>query len=261
MFRYRYFKYIFLGLLVIVVSPAVAQKYCKWGKSDNDHLLKTNLLNLPFKSFNLEYERSFRPNISLGIGLAFTPNRDLPFKSSITKNIENENGKRSIEEAQFNQFSITPQMRFYFGDRDVFTRFYASPYIKYSHYRTNTTLYYQYSMEGSDERIEVSIPISGNINTLSAGIAIGLQFQLLKSLYLDWKIIGNHYGFAFGKGSGKSNHPLSGDLQEDIKKSLQKLDDLPLYAFPHSVDANSVTVKPQGLNIGVTSAISIGYRF
>ncbi len=261
MFRHLLFKSIFLGILVIGVSPAVAQKYCKWGQKGTDHLLKTNLLNLPFKSFNLEYERSFRPNISLGINISFTPNRDLPFKNSLTKSIEDEDPKRSLEELRFSQFSIVPQMRFYFGDRDVFTRFYASPYLKYTRYNTNTTLYYQYEFMDSDIIERASIPISGNLNTLSAGVAVGLQFQLLESLYLDWKIIGSHYGIVFGKGSGTSNVPLTEEIQQDIKKSLQKLDDIPIYSFAHTVDETSVTIKPKGLNIGITSAISVGYRF
>lgn len=263
MFRNWHFKPFFLGILVIWGLQATGQKYCKWGERGTDHLLKTNLINFAFKSFNLEYERSFKTNISLGVNVSFTPSRDLPFKSSLTKNITDENSKKSVEEARLNQFSIVPQMRFYFGDRDVFTRFYASPYIKYTRYQTNTTLYYkQEALVGGTLASEsISIPISGNLNTLSAGLAVGLQFQLLKSIYLDWKIMGNHYGIVFGKGTGKSNYPLTEDIQQDIKKSLEKLDDIPIYSFAHTVDQTGVTVRPKGLNIGITSALSVGYRF
>lgn len=244
-----------------MVSPALAQTYCKWGDQGSEHLLKTNLLNLPLKTFNIEYERSFRSNISIGVDLSFTPTRGLPFSNEITKKMTNENAKKSIERTQFNQFSIIPQARFYFGDRDVFTRFYTSPYIKYSRYQTNTTLFYEYKSTTNTTPIPVEVPLSGSINTISAGIAVGLQFQVLKSLYLDWKIIGTHYGFAFGKGSGESSLPLSPELQDNIKSSLQKLDDLPFYSFPNTVTENSIDLNPKGANIGVTSAISIGYRF
>ncbi len=247
--------------MVIGVSPAVAQKYCKWGQKGTDNLLKTNLLNFPLKTFNIDYERSFRPNISLGINVAFTPDRDLPFKKTLIKNIEEENPKRSLEELRFNQLSIIPQMRFHFGDRDVFTRFYASPYIKYSRYQLNTTLYYRNDLAASNGIESIAVPLSGNLNTLSAGLAVGLQFHLLESLYLDWKIMGNHYGFIFGKGSGESNVPLTEDIQQNIKQSLENLNNIPIYSFSHKVDQSSVTVKPKGLNIGITSAVSIGYRF
>lgn len=246
-----------------MVSPALAQKYCKWGDKGDDHLLKTNLLNLPLKTFNIEYERSFRPNISIGVDISFTPTRELPFESAITDKITNENAKKSVEETRFSQFSIIPQARFYFGDRDVFTRFYTSPYIKYSRYRASSTLFYNSSFVNTANTtpVPIEVPISGNINTLSAGIAVGLQFQILKSLYIDWKIIGTHYGFTFGKGAGESNAPLTNQMQEDIRKSLQKLDDIPFYSFPHTVTENSVEIKPKGANIGITSAVSIGYRF
>ena len=263
MFPYRYLKFCFLGLLISMVSPTLAQKYCKWGDKGTDHLLKTNLLNLPLKTFNLEYERSFRPNISIGEDVSFTPKRDVPFKGSIIDKITNENAKKSVEETRFNQFSIIPQARFYFGDRDVFTRFYTSPYIKYSRYQTSSTLFYNSNVvnTANSTLIPIEVPISGNINTLSAGIAVGLQFQILKSLYLDWKIIGTHYGFLFGKGSGTSTQALSENLQEEIRKSLQKLDDLPFYSFPHTVTQDRVELKPKGANVGFTSAISVGYRF
>lgn len=261
MFPYRYLKFCFLGLLISMVSPALAQNYCKWGDKGSDHLLKTNLLNLSLKTFNLEYERSFRPNISIGVDVSFTPTRNLPFKASIIDKITNENAKKSVEETRFSQFSIIPQARFYFGDRDVFTRFYTSPYIKYSRYQTQTALFYNYTNTTNTTPIPVEVPIKGNINTLSAGIAVGLQFQILRSLYLDWKIIGTHYGFVFGKGSGTSTQPLTPELQQEIRESLQKLDDLPFYSFPYTVTENSVELKPKGANIGITSAISIGYRF
>lgn len=244
-----------------MVSPALGQQYCRWGDKNSEHLIKTNLLNLPLKTFNLEYERSFRPNISIGIDISFTPTRTLPFKNSIVDKITNENAKKSVDRARFNQFTIMPQARFYFGDRDVFTRFYASPYIKYSRYHANTDLFYNYQDATTATIVPVEIPISGNLNTWSAGIAVGLQFQVLKSLYLDWKIIGTHYGFAFGKGAGKSSLPLTQPLQDNIKESLEELDDIPIYSFSHTVTGNSVEIKPKGLNIGITSAISIGYRF
>lgn len=246
-----------------MVSPALAQKYCNWDTKGTEHLIKTNLLNIPLKTFSLEYERILRPNISLGIDISFTPNRNLPLKSKITENITNENAIKSVEEARFNQLSVIPQARFYFGERDVFTRFYALPYIKYSRYQANTNLHYDYVDNTGSPVSQVIIPISGNMNTLSAGIAVGLQFHIIKSIYLDWKIIGTHYGFAFGEGSGKSTGPLplSQDLQDNIKESLQKLDDLPFYSFPYTVTDNTVELKPKGLNLGITSAVSIGYRF
>lgn len=261
MFESCILKTCILGFLITVVSPALAQKYCKWGYQKKDHLLKTNLLNLPLKTVNVEYERSYRPNISIGVDVSYTPSRNLPFKNNITTKIKNENAKKSVEEARFNQFSIIPQARFYFGDQDVFTRFYTSPYIKYSRYHTETNLYYDYRDNAGNLASQVVIPVSGNVNTLSAGVAIGLQFEIIKSFYLDWKIIGTHYGFAFGKGGGKSDRPLTPELQDNIKSSLQKLDDLPFYSFSHTVTDNSVELRPKGINLGITSAISIGYRF
>lgn len=260
--KYNLIRIILLTAYVFVAFGSHAQLHCDWYRKDKPHhLLKTNLLGLATGTYNLEYERSFRPNTSLGINVSYTPTRHLPFRDRITQNMENPNAVETVKNATFNHFSITPQARFYFGDRALFTRFYVSPYLKYSNYNGDFTFHYQYVDETGITVATTHVPIDLTIQTVSAGIAFGLQFNLFRALYLDWKILGTHYGILLGSGNGRSSAPLTADIQQTIKNDIESINDFPTYSSESHVTANDVSLSAKGLNIGLTTAISLGYRF
>lgn len=121
-------------------------------------------------------------------------------------------------------------------------------------------LNYDY-IDNTNNLSDIVVPIKGPINTISAGYGIGLQYNIFKAFYLDWQIVGNHYGYAFGKVSGTASQPLSQNIQDDISRILQQLDDIPVYKFDYHVDERIVEVRPNGPIFGVTMGLSIGYRF
>ncbi|MBE8720227.1 DUF3575 domain-containing protein [Sphingobacterium pedocola] len=255
-------KAIAILIFTFMVFDSYAQLYCYGENVHAPQLIKTNLLTLPFKTFQLQYERSIKPKTSLGLSFSFTPNRSLPFQDLYIDRITDDNSRKTVEEAQFNRFSIQPEIRFYFGNSSTFTKFYIAPYLKYARYTSSFRLNYDYVDNNIDNTVStVEVPIKGPINTLSAGYGIGLQYNIFKDFYLDWQIIGNHYGYAFGKISGTSSQPLSQDIQDDISKTLQRLDDIPVYKLDYHVDDRVVEVKPNGPIIGFTMGLSIGYRF
>lgn len=252
-----------IGICSFMTLDGHAQLRCDWG-NQTDQILKVNLLNFPFKTFNLEYERLLKPRTSWGINAIFTPERDLPFKKQLTKNIEDENGLKTLNDLRLNHFSVIPFIKFYFGDQREFTKFYVSPYIKYTRYTSTFDLHYQYlaiSNDSEQEIIDVEVPLEAKINSLSVGAAIGFQFNVYRNIYLDWKIIGNHYGVLFGNGSGHSSLPLTPEMQEDMKQSIESVNDFPLYKLAPTVTATDLEVKAKGINIGVTSSLSIGFKF
>lgn len=255
-------RIILLIAYVFMAFDSHAQLHCDWYQKDKpQHLLKTNLLGLATGTYNLEYERSFRPNISLGINVSYTPTRHLPFRDRITQSMENPNNIETWQNATFNHFSIAPQARFYFGDRALFTRFYASPYLRYANYKGNFTLHYQYTDETGTSVATTNVPVDLSLQTVSAGIAFGLQFNLFSALYLDWKILGTHYGILRGSGNGRSSAPLTADIQQTIKNNIENINDFPTYSSESHVTANDVSFSAKGLSAGLTTAISLGYRF
>jgi len=259
----NYLSICLISICSFISIESHAQLRCDW-RNKTDQLLKVNLLNFPLKTFNLEYERLLKPQASWGINAVFTPERDLPFKKKIIENIEDENGIKTLNDLRLNQFSIIPFMKFYFGNNKPFTKFYVSPYIKYTRYTSSLDLYYQYldiSNPLEQKIVDVEIPLKATINSLSLGAAIGFQFNVFKNLYIDWKIIGNHYGILFGDGSGHSTSPLTPEMQEDIKQDIESINDFPLYKFTPTVTATDLEVKAKGANIGVTSSLSIGFKF
>ncbi|TJZ61334.1 DUF3575 domain-containing protein [Sphingobacterium olei] len=261
MIKQKFVKTIAVLIFTFMVFDSYGQLYCYGENADAPQLIKTNLLTLPFKTFQLQYERSIKPKTSIGLSFSFTPNRNLPFQDLYIDRIEDENGRKTIEEAQYNRFSIQPEIRFYFGNNNTFTKFYFAPYLKYSRYTSSFRLNYDYINTIDNTLSAVEIPIKGPINTISAGYGIGLQYHIVKDFYLDWQIIGNHFGYAFGKVSGTSSQPLSQDIQNDISRTLQQLDKIPVYKFDYHVDERIVEVKPNGPIVGLTMGLSIGYRF
>lgn len=261
MIKQTFLKTIAVSIFTFMVFDSYGQLYCYGENVDAPQLIKTNLLTLPFKTFQLQYERSIKPKTSIGLSFSFTPNRDLPFKDLYIDRIEDEDAKKTVEEAQYNRFSIQPEIRFYFGNNSTFTRFYVAPYLKYSRYTSSFRLNYSYVNAVDNILSEVDVPIKGPINAISAGYGIGLQFNIVKDFYLDWQIIGNHFGYAFGKGTGTSSQPLSQNVQDDIRESLQQLNDTPVYKFDYHVDERMMEIKPSGPILGLTMGLSIGYRF
>ncbi|WP_140937550.1 DUF3575 domain-containing protein [Sphingobacterium lumbrici] len=260
MIKQKFVKTTAVLIFIFMVFDSYGQLYCYGENVYAPQLIKTNFLTLPFKTFQLQYERSVKPKTSIGLSFSFTPNRSLPFQDLYIDRIEDENGRKTLEEAKVNRFSIQPEVRFYFGNNNTFTKFYFAPYLKYSRYMPSFQLNYDY-IDNTNNLSDIVVPIKGPINTISAGYGIGLQYNIFKAFYLDWQIVGNHYGYAFGKVSGTASQPLSQNIQDDISRTLQQLDDIPVYKFDYHVDERIVEVRPNGPIFGLTMGLSIGYRF
>lgn len=286
-----------------------SQLQCDWTQRNSNQLLKTNLLNLPLKSFNLEYERGITSITTWGISSSYTHNRDLPLKDFIIKKTTDENAKKSIDELRGRNISVTPYMRFYFGDKKTFTKFYFSPYLRYANYAGNFPLYNKEQDDNTlagelanltdpDEISEfitintalsiaqyienynidpelmnrisydiytgtysVKIPMKANFNTLSLGYAFGFQFNVLKNIFVDWKIIGNHYGIILGNGKNADKYNMSASFKGNIGESVESLNTTPLYKFNHNITNESVEIDMKGLNVGLSTSVSVGFKF
>lgn len=248
-------------VLIAYCVQAQWNQNCSWDRRNKtEHLIKTNLLTLPLKTFNLEYERAFSERVTFGVSVNYMPRRDYLFKNRILEEVDERLDKRTIEEGRMNLFSFVPQARFYFGDRETFTRFYFAPYLKFSRYNTDLTLHYQ-GIQPDNSIHPIDIPVNGKINTYSIGYSFGLQFNVYRSLFLDWKIIGNHYGVARGKAFGYSEYPIPLETQTAIRNDVGKLENIPLYSFDHHIDDHIVEVKPKGIIVGFVTGLSVGYKF
>lgn len=259
----RFFKVLFSVLLTIVPYFLFAQNYCyTFGNQYAPQIIKTNLLALPFNSFNLEYERLWKPNISFGLGTTFTPKSGLPLKGLYRDYIDNETGRENLENVRYRHLSIKPSMRFYFGDQPTFTKLYTTVYLKYSRYSPDFSSHYRVNDSSTGDTYPLEINYAGAINSISLGYGVGLQFNVYDRFYLDWKIVGSHIGYAFGEVTGSPSTgfiPLS--VQDNINETITKMEDFPIYRFSGEVNDTQAKFRSNGPIVGITMGLSIGYRF
>lgn len=233
----------FIAASVLSIS-GFAQQAAKSDASDEGkNLVKINLPSLAMKTVHVQYERAIGGKTSVGIGLRMMPKGTLPFGSSL-KDIDDQLG--SLE---MGNFAITPEIKFYMG-KGVFKGFYIAPFLKYANY--NVSIDYEYGDNGE------AIPLSGKLDTYTAGVLFGAQWRLAKKFYLDWSIFGPQYGISRGSLAGTKT--LTAKEQSDLKEQLDDID-LPVGNVSSTVNANGATVDLKGPWAGIRANIGIGYRF
>ncbi len=224
------------------------------------NMIKVNVTSLALKNFSLQYERAIARKISVGLGVRYMPEGSLPFKS-IAKDYLKTDGldddiTKQIDNFRLGNFALTPEMRFYMG-KEVFRGFYIAPFARYATFNVN----FPFILKGTDTNNQPTserIDLIGNLNTIAGGILFGAQWKLGKQIYLDWSIMGPHYGKATGIITGKKN--LTQEEQDELRSQLANLD-IPFVKFESKVDANGAEVKVDGPWAGIRAGISIGFRF
>lgn len=218
---------------------------------EKTNLVKLNLFPLTAGNLSIEYERPIAKRITVNGTLSWRPQASLPYKSIWESIVEDEEGV--LETAKLGAFSMTPEVRFYLGKKDVFKGFYIAPFIKYSHYNTKLNVSYD-----DEFGVEKNLPIEGGLNALTGGFSVGNQWHLSKNLSLDWRIIGPNYGFSNGKFESKTN--LNSIEQQEIREQLGDLD-LVIVKTELEVNGDGATLRTKGGFTGIRTALSIGYRF
>ncbi|RZJ78951.1 MAG: DUF3575 domain-containing protein [Flavobacterium sp.] len=246
-------KKILLILLIVsgIFQLASAQEHGR-------NIVKINLLSLPLKNINLEYERGLTKKISVGIGFRYMSEGSIPFSNAIANmlNEDEDNWDERIRTAKLGNYAITPTVRFYMGEGNL-KGFYIAPFARIAKY--TAALNYAFEVDNGATTTSEEIPLSGSLNTFTGGILFGSQFNLAKNISLDWWIFGPQYGTSDGQISGRKQ--LSADEQSALRDQLGEIEDLPLVKATSTVDANGATVKFKGPWAGVRAGLSLGIRF
>jgi Protein of unknown function (DUF3575). len=217
---------------------------------EKSNLIKLNLWPLAVGNISLEYERPLNEHLSINGTVSYRPDASLPFKSLWESAFDDDNN--ILGEAKLGAFSITPEVRFYLGNKGKLKGFYIAPFVKYANYNVRTKI----TVDESNYHREV--PISGTLNAITAGVAVGSQWSLGQNIYLDWRIVGPNYGFNNGTFDGKT--PLNAEEQREVKKQLDEFDS-DILNIKKEVNAEGVTISTSGPFAGIRTALSLGYHF
>lgn len=219
--------------------------------SDDKNMVKWNVLGLTSSTISLQYERLIAPKTSIAANINIMPKRSIPFFGTVEDIVKDKGAIDILKDVKMNAFSFTPEVRFYLG-KEGMRGFYIAPFLRYDRFSVELPVEYIYK-----EQLE-SVTINGNVDGFSGGFAIGAQWRVYKDFYLDWMIMGPHFGLAKGTLEGKRS--LNQSEQDAIRKSLSDLD-IPVVDFEYEVNDSGAKAKLDGPWAGIRASIGIGYRF
>jgi hypothetical protein len=257
-------------LLLLFLSAPMIVKAQNSAASDGrgDNMAKFNVLALVSGKFAFEYERRLTDRISLGAGVSFRPDKGVPFRSMVESFVDDEDLEDLVNDLTTSNFSFTPELRFYMNDRGTFNGLYVAPYLKYTNYGAGFPFDFDVNVEYEGNEVysrTETIPLDADFSSFTAGVALGINFELTDNLYLDWRIIGPGFGFAGGDISGSTT--LNAEEQASLRESLEDLrtdlSDLPLSIkidYDVRSDGADIDVKRSPW-ADIRSGLSIAYRF
>ncbi len=213
--------------------------------------VKFNLLPLVSKTFAFEYEREIKPKMTVNASIAFRGKSSVPFKDRLENLIDDD---KILQDATLSHFTFTPEFRFYTSRGSEGARgFYIGPFIKYGKYNIQSN--YEFEVEGEAPE---NIPLDLDIKTWSAGFVIGSQFKLAKSVFMDLRILGPHYGRSNLNLVGKKT--LTPEEQETLREELDGIGG-DVIDVETEVNGEGASAKAKGPWAGIRVGLSIGYRF
>lgn len=216
------------------------------------NILKMNLPALALKNFSVQYERAVSPKVSVAATFRYMPDGKVPLQSSIAKWADDPETERQLDNLNVGNIAVMPELRFYLGKRGVFRGFYLGPFASIARY--NADLLYEYD----DAGITKTIPLKGDVNSITGGLMLGAQWKLSKSIFLDWWILGANYGSSKGDINGQQK--LSDSEQRSLRNGLDEID-IPLTKFTYIVNENGATVNFNGPWAGVRAGLCLGINF
>jgi hypothetical protein len=245
--------------LVIVTSAVRAQSPVTVADSTpiQKNIVKLNVAALFVKNFSIQYERAVSPRSSFAVGLRYMPKSDLPMKSTIKNLIDDAETWNNAQNLHTSNFSITPEYRRYFG-KGVFRGFYLAPFLKFTNYHAELPFEFDVTNPITNETINEVIPLTGTVNTYTAGLLIGAQWQICRLISLDWWILGPNYGTSDGRVTGV--RALNEYEQQYLRNELENLK-VPLTKTRYTVDENGTRVDFNGGWGGIRAGLALGLRF
>lgn len=257
-----------LLLLILSLPMIVKAQLSPASDAEGKNMVKFNVLPLFGGKFAFEYERMLTDRISIGASLSFRPEQGVPFRSVVESFVDDEDLEDLVNDLKSSNVSFTPEVRFYMANRGAFRGLYVAPFLKYTSY--GASLPYDYHVDVQYEGEEIysrteTIPLDASLSSFTAGVSLGIHYQLSKDFYLDWRIIGPGFGFATGDVSGSTT--LNAEEQQALRESLDDLktdlNDLPLSIkidYEVRPDGASMDVKNSPW-ANIRSGLSVGYRF
>ena len=240
-------------------------KYQSETSNISKNFIKLNLTSLAIMNFSLQYERVLSRSISGALSFAYMPETNIPtyIADQVIKQVDNMSqdgidteSEDIIRNLLISSYTITPEIRFYLGQKRYGQGFYTAFFYRYGHYELSK-MPIPYT---NDLNEDITIDTKGEIISHTGGFLLGYQWALGKHMCLDWQMFGPHFGVSSGDFLGLPSSPLSEVDQADIEAEFLKVKSS---LVDQTIDATANEVKmlfdgPWG---GIRFAVSIGVKF
>ena len=220
------------------------------------NMVKLSLTSLAFRNLHLQYERVINKKISFALSFSSIFEGEVPLIGSVENMIDDAESFEQIKDISLSYYSVTPEVRFYLGKKGFGKGFYLAPFYRNSKLTLDGVSFEYENDTGGTSTIKANGSISGN----TVGLLIGSQFNLGKSVVLDWWIVGPHYGSGSGSLNGRNSQPFSSTERNELQNELNDLD-LPLVDETTEISNQDIKVLFSGPWGGFRAGLSVGYRF
>jgi len=250
-----------ISLLIAVTCFALyvkAQEIAPLKNTDfKKNNVKLNLFGLPLKNISLQYERGLTPKMSVCLGVRLQPKGTLPFKSSVSNAIGDDDTASNdfVNNAKLSSWGITPEFRYYFGKKPL-NGFYIAPYLRIG----GNSLTWSYAFREDNGSMR-PIDFTGKINSIYGGLMLGAQWHFGKSFLIDWWILGPSYGsMKINLSADTDLSDLSADDRKDLEESLDGIG-YGGHELDSKIDNSGIRVSGRLPMFGLRTGLCIGYTF
>lgn len=241
-----------LILFFLAVQPISAQEIKKDSIQKIDkNIAKVNLIGF---SINGQYERILSKRVSIALSYKILPNGKFLFRGLIPTN--DPQARESLDNLTLSNSAITPEVRFYLGKKGYGQGFYLAPFFRNAKFG-GKGIGIDFTLDNGQT---TTFNMEGNIKANTFGLLMGAQWKLGKNFWLDWQILGPHYGSASGSIIGKSTVPLSITERTNLENALKDIN-IPFGRENVSVSPTEAILRLTGAWAGLRTAISLGFDF
>ncbi|MFZ9589083.1 MAG: hypothetical protein ACO28V_05085, partial [Chitinophagaceae bacterium] len=175
------------------------------------NIIKINLIGF---SINGQYERILSKRISLTLSYKILPSGKFIFRGLIP--VSDPQARQELDNLIVSNSAFTPEIRFYTGKKGYGQGFYLAPFYRSAKFG-GKGIGIDFTL---DNGRSATFNMEGEIKSSTFGLLLGAQWKLGKHFWLDWQILGPHYGSSKGNIIGNSTISLSANEQTSLRNAL-----------------------------------------
>lgn len=228
-----------------------------------DNIIKTNLSSNLLQNYNITYERNLNHFMSASISYRNMAKTKLPLKAIAKKFIQNDN--IDFDNFEIGNNALTAELRFYLGLSKM-SGFYIAPYARSAAFDLTIPINYSYTPSQTipsviPKEIQLKSNLDGTIRSTSYGAYIGIQFQVLTKIVVDFWLVGGHYGSSNGKLIYNAPEGTPNLAIEALKRAVDQTNVNP-FQFKTTTTTNGIITDTQGPWAGIRGlGLTLGVRF